>query len=610
MRRFIIILSLLLSLPLSAQVATVVESAAEFECTGANSAVYRKHETIRVNSEHGASYAMFAVYCSDGISLSSFSGQIVDANGKVIYKLKQKDLVRSEYSSELKTDTYVYYFGYEAHSYPYTITYDWEQKFTNGFCSCPKFCPRPGFEADVLSASYKLISTDQNKFRFKALNFTPDFKESTDAKGRKVTEISMKDLPALPRLSYGLPFDQQSPFLYVVPTSGKMKGTICDMSDWQSLGLWEMDLRKGRDVIPEALGVQLKAMTDTCRTDRDKVRVVRQFMGNTTRYISIQEGISGYQTMSAEEVYKKGMGDCKALTNYLCSMLHYLGIPADYALISTKDKRLIEYPNFQQLNHVVAHVPLPGDTLWIECTNPKYPVGHFPADLSDHDVLFVTEKGGILSRTPALADEASVDNSHYDITLNAKGDADVMFNEWVQGHIYDHYLGLMSMSPTDQKKAMLSVLDLPKPSLSDLNIGIEGDSLHINVGLKSENYGKVTGKRLFIPLSPSPLSGLRNSKEPAHVISLEDNGFVATDTIMIHLPEGSQIEHLPESSVTEASFGTYSIHSESVGDNQIRVTSSLRYRSGIYPAEEYDKWVAWRKGIANMANAKIVILLP
>ncbi len=48
----------------------------------------------------------------------------------------------------------------------------------------------------------------------------------------------------------------------------------------------------------------------------------------------VVEGIGGWKPMLVEDVRKKGYGDCKALTNYMRTLLQAAGIKSYYCIIT------------------------------------------------------------------------------------------------------------------------------------------------------------------------------------------------------------------------------------------------------------------------------------
>ena len=164
----------LISQNADAQVATIVESNTEFECTGAKTATLRERRVIVIHNAHGDDLAIFHCWCGPGDDLSRFSGEVADAQGKVIKKIKKSELTRSEYSTEFKSDDFFYYYQYSPISYPVTVTYEWEEKFTGGLRAYPPFAPQARYEVDVREASYRFIATPENTMRWHARNFEPE----------------------------------------------------------------------------------------------------------------------------------------------------------------------------------------------------------------------------------------------------------------------------------------------------------------------------------------------------------------------------------------------------------------------------------------------------
>jgi transglutaminase-like putative cysteine protease len=112
------------------------------------------------------------------------------------------------------------------------------------------------------------------------------------------------------------------------------------MATWDDFGKWVAVLNHGRDELPAKTKQEITALTSGMKTVEEKTKVLYEFLQNKTRYVGIQLGIGGYQPFEASVVDETGYGDCKALSNYMVSMLKAVGIKANYCLINAGSNEL------------------------------------------------------------------------------------------------------------------------------------------------------------------------------------------------------------------------------------------------------------------------------
>lgn len=158
--------------------AVIRENSAVFEYTSLQSGKYTKVTVITILNEKGKQYANFTYSGDKYRTLSSFSGKILDAAGKVISKMKKSDVQSSEYSQYLATDNLNYFYNCEPPTYPCTIIYEYEKAFKNGIISFPPFVPQPASEISVQNASYTLQTPESTVVLIKNFNVSSPVKST------------------------------------------------------------------------------------------------------------------------------------------------------------------------------------------------------------------------------------------------------------------------------------------------------------------------------------------------------------------------------------------------------------------------------------------------
>lgn len=87
------------------------------------------------------------------------------------------------------------------------------------------------------------------------------------------------------------------------------------------------------------------------------------------RYLALVMGEGGLTPMSADEAWRRRLGDCKAKTAMLLALLDQMGIAARPVLVSTMDDALDRrLPTVMLFNHVLVEATVDGRSLWLDGT--------------------------------------------------------------------------------------------------------------------------------------------------------------------------------------------------------------------------------------------------
>lgn len=582
-----------------------------FEYKSEKAGIERKEIALTVLNKKGKDLANFFYPGDKFHELKSFTGKLYDAKGVLLRKYKMSEVSTSEWSSNLASDDKYYGLTCEAPSFPFTIVYEYEINWKNGILHFPVFCPQNSSDLSVEHASYQLQLPETLDFASKALNMVKEPRKSTVKEGT-LYEWEVNNLRAVENELFDPNIEKYVPLLYINPKHFIYNGISGEITDWESMGKWVNELMQGRDILSEDFKKKIVSMTENAKSDREKVKILYDYLGETTRYVSIQLGIGGYQPMEASEVCKTGFGDCKGLSNYMKAMLSVVGIPSIYCSISTYpvNKTLFpDYANFVQMNHAILQVPLPNDTLWLECTNPRVPFGFVHSGISGHDALVYTEQGGKVYRLPDYPDSLNIEKNEAKIELNADGSAKVSMQKECRIKIYDDYFGFPLTPPSEQADNLRKKINLPNVGMGAIQVKEDKSplpSINILYSWTTSGYGNQTGNRLFIPVNPlrSTYEWTKKSKR-VHDMEISD-GSKDIDSIYIAIPEGYDIESMPASSMETTAFGTVQSSIEKSGKG-ILIKQSVFIPAGKYSVSTYPAFVAFFDKISTAYNGKIIL---
>ena len=604
MKRLLFTLTALLCALFTAhgQKAVVEEYAIDVDCDKPTHAIQHFREVTTILTEQGAPLASFVCSCSKNDKLTRFKGLVTDATGRVIRKLKESELQKTEYSQYLAIDDYKMFLDYTPPVYPVTISYEWTIESHDNLLEFPRFCPQSDYDITVKKASYRLKVPKDMNVRYALQQLDTQVAVSDMSAYTQLFAVDVSDMPMLRYEPYGRPFRERMPMICFAPTDFVYYGTKGSLATWNDYGQWEYSLINGLDALPENVCQELHQLTDTMKTDREKVEALYKRLEKTTRYVAILLGIGGQKPAPAASVCKSGYGDCKGLSNYMRAMLKAVGIDSHYTTISTTNRRFLPgFASVGQMNHVILQVPLANDTLWLECTNPQLPMGYVHDDIAGHDAIEISKQGGRLVRLPVYADSANAMHSTIDIRMTADGSAAISVHQQTTNQQYEDQRPLLRMDAKDRLRVFQRMVHVPQADISNLQVSESGSGpqMTLEAEVKSNSYATRTGQRLFVPVCPvhqgySVPAAAANRTEDIWFYS----GYLDEDDITLTIPEGYVIEARPKDVSMEYPFATFSSTLQVVG-NTIHVKNRLLKRSGTFDKSLFPQLAEFFSTVSN-----------
>jgi transglutaminase-like putative cysteine protease len=586
-----------------------------FEIINSGKAVFTNHYVITILNENGDFWAEFYEYYDKHRKIESLEGTLYDASGKQLKKIKTKDAedLSGVSDGSLMDDNRYKRHNFYNRVYPYTIEYTVEVNY-NSTLFFPRWVPMGKEMLSVEKSVVNIVCPADYQFRYKAFNYNGEPTRTQSKNNKTITSWAVSNMPAIEREIYSPLWHELTTVVIFGPGEFQVDDYKGNMASWLEFGKFVQSLKQGKDVLPDNIKQKVHQLTDGITDEKKKIAVLYEYLQKNTRYISIQLGIGGWQPFDAKYVATKSYGDCKALTNYMYSLLKEAGITSRYTLVRAGANAgyiTSDFPS-QQFNHVILSVPLAKDTVWLECTSQTLPSGYLSDFTCNRNALIIDETGGHMVRTPTYDLNDNLQVRNVKATLSEEGGLLLKASTKYAGLQQDDIHGLINNLSKDKvKEALHEQLDFATYDVKDFKYNENKSSMPTideSLDIMVSNYATITGKRLFIV--PNVMTRTKRKLaadvERKYEIQLGYE-YKDIDSVEIEIPKGYEPESIPSDVKVESKFGKYSASVKLTG-NKITYYRSYENYSGRFPAKDYGELVKFYDAIYKADRNRVVLV--
>ena len=587
----------------------------EFKIKDKGKAVLNTHYVVTIFNERGAdNQSRYYTHYDKLNKVLDISGKVYDKNGERIYRLSKKDIydVSASARSNDVTDNRIKIaeFDNKSFQFPYTIEFESSEETTN-MMFYPSAYFHPSERLSVQEKTLIIETPDDFEFRYKEKKM-PNTLNLVTEKNKKVYTWMIKNISAN---EYEIhTSDDFYPEIIAAPKAFSVEGYDGDIDSWNDIGKFISKLNEGRDVLPIATKLKVAALVSNEKDTLKKIELLYQYLQNNTRYMSIQLGIGGWQTMTAEDVAQTGYGDCKALSNYMKALLKEAGIRSYIALIRAGEDIEDVDPSFPSMrfNHVINCVPLKNDTIWLECTSQINHFGYMGSFTGNRKALLVMPDGAALVNTPKYSAIDNAKKTTAIIVLDNTNNASVQLKTSYQGILKERKEYLLQEKNEEKLKKMLQNLihvysfELNKYTVQELKS--KTPILQTSLEISIQKIGNKTGSFFF--LKPNLFNNLAfvvsetNQRKSDFYLNPNNYQQSEIDSLIFQLPKNVVPDKLPEPVIVKTPFGEY-VSTVTFNDGILSYYRKLIQYSGYYAAKEYAAFKEFCKVVNKKDNQQI-----
>lgn len=564
------------------------------------------HERLafRILRPEGKDYSQYSVHFDAETKLNSFRGWSITAKGQE-YESKDKDAFEHSLGSANEfSDTKEKLLIVPGAEVGTVVGFEYEQKRR------PYMFQDYWYFQDMIpveKSRYTLRIPAKWEYRADWLNHAEQ--KPSEQGGAYVWEVS--DIPRIEMELHEPNFRALAGHMIV--TLFSEKATHRNSESWNDLGVWYSQLTAGvRDSSP-ALQTKVQELAPASLPMFERIRALSLFAQRDVRYYAIEIGIGGYRPHPAGEIFSHRYGDCKDKATVLSSMLAQIGVKSYYMPIhATRGIYNEKTPPNSAFNHVILVIQMPegsfpgklpamyehpklGHLLIFDPTNDMVPLGQLPYYEQDSFGLLVTDSGGELIHLPVSSPDMNKIRRDAKLKLLPDGTLLGEIEEIRSGYLA--MLGreyLQHQTQNDRKKMLEHFWG---PNIGNFQIdgfNLENENnidkdLVLRYKFTASHYAKTAGPLLLVrPRVVGEMAGAFDASKPRHYAYDIDAPFLRSDSVEITLPEGYNVDELPEPAKAIFPFAEYTSKAEKEG-NILKYTRQYKMQTTQVPVERIEQ---------------------
>jgi hypothetical protein len=581
----------------------------EMEITGPDRLTMHQHQVVTILNEKGRNELMFYVRASKFRVLEDVEVKLYDSKGILVDRFKKKDLSSQNENTEFVEDGTIFYKKLSAGTYPVTIEKDYTVRF-NGIFQLPGFFFQVPHQSTEYSG-FQVKYPSSMKINYKEFNLKTKAVQQTVG-GNEIIEFSVKDQPVIKYEDNSGPWFKEYPRVLLNSNKISFDGYAGNVSSWKEMGLWYNNLVKNTNELSLPHQQDIQKLVAGAASDKEKVKILYDYLQRNFRYVSIQLGIGGLKPFPADFVHEKKYGDCKGLSNYMEACLSAVNIKSYSAWIKSGDEDDYLDSDFANdaFDHQILMVPLQKDTVWLECTSNYNQFGHLGAFTENRYALVLTENGGQLIKTPSGKATDNTLSSNTDVTITPEGGAEVKVGFSSTGEYKYMLVNISRESAENHKKYAVDYFGIMNPDDFQMDFDKKENqpyhcTMHMNVG---KIYEFKAGSKIFArPRIYKIWQSKLNQVDKRLYNYYLSHPLIKTDTTTFHLPEGFTVESLPKDKNISFALGKYEARYW-VDEKSRTVFSTARLEINTYKIEPalYEQARLFFDQVLDDGNQKII----